>query len=163
MLQNQIDGLFSALEQRANERTERLASYGHRSPHFEIDDGMGFKIVMIGDSTIRVRSHGSMFMPPPPFSTIRVSRSHGIHVPPPPAAVWRVQDRVKGRIEARERLALRNMVNEEKHLRDIRGVEGRYRNENVYARPNGLLREKAETAIPRRGPGPARKKKEICQ
>ena len=40
-------------------------------------------------------------------------------------------------------LALRNKVKEEKHLRDIRRVEGRYWNENEFARPNGL-REKAE-------------------
>ena len=44
--------------------------------------------------------------------------------------------------------------------RDARTVEGRYWNENVFARPNGL-REKAETAISCRGPGPTRKKKEI--
>ena len=49
-------------------------------------------------------------------------------------------------MEERERLALRNKVKEEKHLRDIREVEGRYWNEKVSARPNGLC-EKAETAI----------------
>ena len=50
-------------------------------------------------------------------------------------------------------------MNEEKHSEiQYTGVEGRYWNENVSARPNGL-REKAETAIP----GPTRKKKEICQ
>ena len=43
--------------------------------------------------------------------------------------------------EERERLALLNLAIEEKHLRDIRGIEGRYWNENVFARPNGL-REK---------------------
>ena len=48
---------------------------------------------------------------------------------------------VKEGIEERERPALRNKV-KEKHLRDIRGVDGRYWNENVSARPNGL-REKA--------------------
>ena len=64
---------------------------------------------------------------------------------------------VKETIEERERLALRNKVKEEKHLRDIPGVERRYWNENVAARPNGL-REKAETAISCRGPGPTRKR-----
>ena len=42
-------------------------------------------------------------------------------------------------------------------FRDVRGVEGRYWNESVFARPNGL-RKKAETAISCRGPGPTRKK-----
>ena len=42
-------------------------------------------------------------------------------------------------------------------LRDVRGVKRRNRNENVSARPNGLL-ENAETAISCGGPGPARKK-----
>ena len=44
----------------------------------------------------------------------------------------------------------------------MRGVEGRYWNENVFARPY-VLREKVETAISciGRGPGPTRKKKEI--
>ena len=49
--------------------------------------------------------------------------------------------------EGRERLALRNNVGSEKHLRDtIRGIERRNRNGNVFARPNGL-RENTETAI----------------
>ena len=43
---------------------------------------------------------------------------------------------------------------------DIREVKRRNRNENVFARPNGL-RENADTAISVRGPGPARKKKEV--
>ena len=38
-------------------------------------------------------------------------------------------------VEERERLALRNMVKEEKHLEINGGVEGRYWNENVSARP----------------------------
>ena len=45
---------------------------------------------------------------------------------------------------------------------DIQGVKKRHRIENVLARPNGP-RDNAETAISCRGPGPARKKKEICQ
>ena len=52
-------------------------------------------------------------------------------------------------------------MKEEEHLRDIRGVKRRKRNENVFARPDGL-RENAETAISGRGPGLARKKK-VCQ
>ena len=58
---------------------------------------------------------------------------------------------VKGRIESRETLALRNKVKEEVHLliEIQRGVKTRCRNENVFARPNGLL-DNAET-------GPARK------
>ena len=50
------------------------------------------------------------------------------------------------RIETRETLALRNKVESEKNLRGIRGIEGRSRNENVFARPNGP-RENAETAL----------------
>ena len=69
---------------------------------------------------------------------------------------------VKERVEIREKLALRNKVKEEEHLRDLRGVKRRNRNENVFARPNGL-RENAETAISCRGPGATRKKKEVCQ
>ena len=69
--------------------------------------------------------------------------------------------KVKENIEIRGRLALRNKVEEEEHLRYLWGVKRRNRNENVFARPNGI-REKAETAISCRGPGPARKK-EVCQ
>ena len=69
---------------------------------------------------------------------------------------------VKETIEERERLALRNKVKEEKHLGDIRRVDGRYWKENVFARPDGL-REKAETTISCRGPGPTRKKKDTYQ
>ena len=43
-------------------------------------------------------------------------------------------------------------------LKRFTGVKRRNRNENVFARPNGL-RENAETAISWRGPGPARKKR----
>ena len=69
---------------------------------------------------------------------------------------------VKENIKIRERLALRNKVKEEEHLRDLRGVKRRNRNENVFARPN-RLRESAETAISCRRPGPASKKKEVYQ
>ena len=63
---------------------------------------------------------------------------------------------VREKIEIREMLALRNKVKEEEHLRDLRAVKRRNRNENVFARPSGL-RENAETAISCRGRGPARK------
>ena len=70
---------------------------------------------------------------------------------------------VKERIEERERQTLRTKVKEEKYSEiDIRGVEGRYWNENVSARPNGL-RAKFETAISCRGPGSTRKKRKIYQ
>ena len=70
---------------------------------------------------------------------------------------------LKERIEERERLVgLINKAKKDKHLRDIRGFEGRYWKKNVFARPNGL-REKAETAISRRRPGPTGQKKEIYQ
>ena len=63
---------------------------------------------------------------------------------------------VEERIEIRERLALRK-VKEEEHLADLRWVKKRDRNENVFARPNGL-HEHAGTAISCRGPGPAKKR-----
>ena len=47
----------------------------------------------------------------------------------------------------RERLALRNKEQEEEHLKIYGGVKRRNRDENMFARPNGL-RENAETAIP---------------
>ena len=71
--------------------------------------------------------------------------------------VWRVQDRSK-------RNNRTGKANAEKYgesleaLRDIRGIERKYWNENVSARPNGP-REKAETAISCRGPGPTKKKR----
>ena len=64
---------------------------------------------------------------------------------------------VKEKIEIRQRLTLRNKVKEEEHFSDLRKVK-RNRNENVFARANGL-RENAETAISCMGPGPARKKR----
>ena len=70
---------------------------------------------------------------------------------------------VKERIEIRERLALRNKVKKEEHFRDLRGVKGRDRDENVYARSHEL-RENAETAISCRGPDwTCQKKKEVYQ
>ena len=61
VLQNQIDGLFSALEQRAAEQTDSRDGDGHSSPRVEAADGLGFKVTMVGDSTIRVRTtNGSL-------------------------------------------------------------------------------------------------------
>ena len=70
---------------------------------------------------------------------------------------------LKARIEIWERLALGNTAKDEEHLEIYEGVKGgRDRNENVFARPNGL-RKNAETAISGRGPRPAREKKEVYQ
>ena len=50
-------------------------------------------------------------------------------------------------IERIEKLALRNRVASEEYIDiHIRGIEGRNRNENVSARPDGL-RENVETAL----------------
>ena len=69
-----------------------------------------------------------------------------------------VQDRSKKKdiVEQMERLALRNKVKEEEYSE----IYGGLREENVFARPNGL-RENAETAISCRGHVPARTKKEV--
>ena len=67
---------------------------------------------------------------------------------------------VKERIERRQILALRNKVQDDEHLRDIRVINRRDKSENVFARPNGL-RENDEITISGTGPGPARKKKEV--
>ena len=69
--------------------------------------------------------------------------------------VWRGQDKNR-RIEERKRQALRNKVEEEKHLRIYWGFW-----EDVGMET--YLRDKTETAIPCRGPGPTRKKTEIYQ
>ena len=45
---------------------------------------------------------------------------------------------VKGGIERRERLALRNKVKSKRHFELCLGVNEGNRNENVFARPNGL-------------------------
>ena len=76
--------------------------------------------------------------------------------------VWWVQDRSKIKNRRMGKASATKQGERGEVLRDIRGVEGRYWNENVSARPNGL-REKTETAISCRGPGPTRKKKEIYQ
>ena len=83
----------------------------------------------------------------------------------PTGMFWQVQVRSrredrnkgkKGKASAKKRGEIGDTV------RDIRGIKRRDRNENVFARANGL-RENAETAISCRGPGPARKKKEVYQ
>ena len=53
-------------------------------------------------------------------------------------------------------------MKEEKHLEICGGLREDIGYEKGFARPNGL-REKAETAISCRGPGPTRKKKDIYQ
>ena len=55
---------------------------------------------------------------------------------------------VEERVDIREVLALsiETRWNRKKTFRDIRGIAGRDRNENVFARPNGL-RENAEAAL----------------
>ena len=58
----------------------------------------------------------------------------------------RYKEEAEEGIGRRERLALRNKVNSEKHLRYIRGIKRRDTHENLLARPTGL-RENAETAI----------------
>ena len=68
---------------------------------------------------------------------------------------------VKEKVEIRERLALRNKVRGGTR-RELRRSKRRNRNENGFARPIGL-RENAETPISCMGPGPGRKKKEVCK
>ena len=75
---------------------------------------------------------------------------------------WRVQDRSKSKDRRKGKASAKKSGERGETLGGVRGVEGRCWDENVFARPNGL-REKAETAISCRGPGPTRKKKEINQ
>ena len=84
----------------------------------------------------------------------RKPRRHTVH-----REVWGIhKTEAKERIVAREMLALRNKVKEEEHFRYIRGFKRRNRNENVFARPNGL-RETSHIAISDSAPGPVRKKR----
>ena len=73
-----------------------------------------------------------------------------------------VQDRSEGKDRNKEKASAKKQGERGGTLRDSRGVTRRNRNENVFARPNGL-RENAETAISCRGRGPARKNKEEHQ
>ena len=60
---------------------------------------------------------------------------------------WRYKAEGEEIIERRERLALRNKVESGKHLEIYGGLrEGIYRNENLFARSNGLRRN-AEAAL----------------
>ena len=61
------------------------------------------------------------------------------------------KDRKKGK---KKSLARGNRGKPEKLFSDVRGIEGRDRDEKVFARPNGH-RDNAETAISCRRPGPA--------
>ena len=71
---------------------------------------------------------------------------------------------VKERIHARERLALRNKVNEKEDTEVYEGFNGRDRKRKTYlfARPNGL-RENAEAEFSCRGPGSAGNMKGVYQ
>ena len=62
----------------------------------------------------------------------------------------RYKAEIEERIERRQWRAPTKKVKSEKYLRDIRGIEGRDRNENVFARPD-RLHEISETAISCRG------------
>ena len=85
----------------------------------------------------------------------RKPRRYTIHT-----EVCGVQDRSESKGISQGKASAKKQGMEGGALRDLRGVQRRNRNENVCARPNGL-RENAETAISGRGPGPARKKKEV--
>ena len=74
--------------------------------------------------------------------------------------VYGVQERNERKDRNMERPSTKKQRERGGTLRDLREVKRRNRNENVFARPNGL-RETAETSISCRGPGPARKKKEV--
>ncbi len=54
MLQNLMDRLFVAVERRAAATAQGLVG-GGGTPRDGEDDGMGFKIEVVGDSTMRVR------------------------------------------------------------------------------------------------------------
>lgn len=67
MLQNQVDALFAELEEHPLVETAGPVD-SPTSPHFVMDDGLGFKIAVVGDSTMRVRTlisrpMGSRFRP----------------------------------------------------------------------------------------------------
>ena len=74
--------------------------------------------------------------------------------------VWEVQGRRRRRDRKMGKASAKKQGEIGGARRDVRGVELRDRNENVFARPNGL-RENAETALSCGGSGPARKKKEV--
>ena len=67
--------------------------------------------------------------------------------------VWRVQDRSKDKDRNRGKASAKKQGEGGGTLRDLREVKRKYRNDNGFARPNGL--HDAETAISCKGPGPA--------
>ena len=69
-----------------------------------------------------------------------------------------VQDRSKRKDRNKGKASAKTHGERGGTLRDIRRVRRRHRNENVFARPNGL-HENAETSTSCRGPGPTRKKR----
>ena len=69
-----------------------------------------------------------------------------------------VQDRSKRKGRNKGKVSAKKQGERGGTLRDLREVKRRNRNENVFARPNGL-RENAETAISCGGPGPAKEKR----
>ena len=84
----------------------------------------------------------------------RKPRRHTVH-----RKVCGVQDRSK-RKDRNKGKASAKKHGEGGGTRYSREVKRRNRNENVFARPNGL-RENPEAVILWGGPGPARKKKEV--
>ena len=74
----------------------------------------------------------------------------------------RYKTEVEDMMERKETLVLKKLSEFGETLGDNRGFKQRARNDNVVALPNGI-RENAETAISCRGPGPARRNKEVYQ
>ena len=71
-----------------------------------------------------------------------------------------LQDRSKRKDRNEGKTSAKKQGERGGRLGGLRGVKRRNRNENVFARPSGL---NTETVIACRGPGPTRKKKEVCQ
>ena len=74
--------------------------------------------------------------------------------------VWGVQDRIKRK--GAHKGKAKKQGEKGGTPGDLRGVKIRDWNENAFARPNGL-RGDAEIVISCRGPGPARKEKDVYQ
>ena len=79
----------------------------------------------------------------------------------PISKFWGMQDTQKKK-EKRERPALRNQVKYEKPSRDMGGLREGIGMKTYLHGPTGFGKN-AETTISCRGPGPARKKKEVYQ
>ena len=71
--------------------------------------------------------------------------------------LWRVQDRSKINYRRKGKAGAKKYVKEDKHLEIYRGLREDIGVKTYLHAPNGR-REKDETAISRRGPGPTRKK-----